>query len=189
MITRAQLATILPHAGKRVDTYLPHLNRWMPAYEINTAARVAAFIPQIGHESGSFLYVEEIASGKAYDTGSLAKRLGNTPEADGDGQRYKGRGLIQVTGHDNYLACSLHIFGDDRLLHFPELLEDPRYAVQSACWYWKQHGLNELADVRNFKRITKLINGGQNGAAEREALYAVALAELRSVHASTSALA
>lgn len=170
-LTLAQLVAILPYSRKAAPAFVPHLNAYMPKYGIDNPARVAAFVAQIGHETGSLVFLTELASGAAYDTGTLAKRLGNTPEADGDGQKYKGRGLIQVTGRDNYEDCSLALFGDRRLLDRPNLLSSPEYAVASACWFWKTHGLNALADAGDFHRITKIINGGYNGLTERVALY------------------
>lgn len=165
-MTREQLLAIMPHAARRVDTYLPHLVAAMAEYEINTPARQAAFLAQIGHESGQLRYVRELASGDDYENRA---DLGNTEE--GDGVRFKGRGLVQVTGRANYLSCSMALFGDDRLIHFPELLEDPRHACRSAAWFWHSRGLNELADVGNFRRITKLINGGFNHYEQRVSLH------------------
>ena len=127
-ITEQQLRQIMPLARGRAAVFLPHLNAAMARRGIDTPRRIAAFLAQIGHESGQLLYVRELASGAAYDTGRLAAQLGNTPAADGDGQRYKGRGLIQITGRSNYRSCSLALFGDERLLERPELLEQP------ACW-------------------------------------------------------
>lgn len=173
-ITLEQLKTIMPLAGHNADKFLDAVNVAMKEFSINTPKRQAAFLAQLAHESGQFRYVEELASGAAYDVGSLAKRLGNTLEDDGDGERLKGRGLIQITGHDNYLACSLALFNDDRLLQFPELLEDTVNASRSAAWYWSKHGLNDLADVgteASFITITKRINGGINGLKERQAFY------------------
>lgn len=176
-MTPDDIVRIMPHAKPRIAAFFSPLLATMEEFEVSTRLRRAAFLAQIGHESGQLLYVREIASGAAYDTGSKAKALGNTPEADGDGQRYKGRGLIQVTGRDNYLKCSEALFGDDRLLHFPELLEDPLHACRSAGWYWKRHRLNELADggMAEFGIITRKINGGTNGMADRLALYRKAL--------------
>ena len=137
---------------------------------------MAAFIAQIGHESGQLRYVREMGSDQylsKYDTGSLAKRLGNTPEADGDGQKYRGRGLIQITGRANYAECG-EALGLD-LVNHPELLEKPQHACMSAAWFWASRGLNTLADAGKFDTITRRINGGQNGAADRRALYAKAL--------------
>ncbi|PLP87833.1 lysozyme [Pseudomonas sp. FFUP_PS_473] len=150
----------------------------MGKYGIVTRLRTAAFIAQIGHESGQLRYVRELGGDAylaKYDTGTLAQRLGNTPEPDGDGQKYRGRGLIQITGRDNYEACSEALFCDSRLLNAPELLEHPVYACLSAGWFWHRAGLNTLADKGAFVLITKRINGGINGLADREVLYERAL--------------
>lgn len=170
-MTQDQLLTIMPLAKPHIAAFFSPLCAAMMEFGIDRPARQAAFLAQIGHESGQLQFVRELASGAEYDTGRKAAALGNTPAADGDGQRYKGRGLIQITGHDNYFACSHALFGDDRLMQFPELLEDPKNACRSAGWFWKAHGLNELADAGNFLRITKIINGGTRGYANRVALY------------------
>ena len=148
----------------------------MNHYQIVGTKRMAAFIAQIGHESGQFRYVRELGNDQylsKYDTGTLAKRLGNTPEADGDGQKYRGRGLIQITGRANYMLCGEALALD--LINQPELLEKPQHACMSAAWFWASRGLNTLADAGQFDTITRRINGGQNGAADRQALYARAL--------------
>jgi putative chitinase len=150
----------------------------MEIYEINTPQRQAAFLAQLAHESGEFKYMRELASGAAYDTGPLAKKLGNTPEEDGDGEKYKGRGPIQITGHDNYQKCSMSIYGDERLLDHPELLEQPFDGCMAAGWFWSTYGLNALADQFDFNGITRRINGGENGKADREAYYKRAVAVL-----------
>lgn len=181
-ITAPQLLQILPNAGKQAGVFVPGLNATMVKYAIITRLRMAAFIAQIGHESGQLRYVRELGGDTylaKYDTGRLAQRLGNTPEADGDGQKYRGRGLIQVTGRANYQACSEALFGDSRLLNTPELLEQPVYAAMSAGWYWQRAGLNSLADKGDFLAITKKINGGTNGLADREELYERALKVLQ----------
>lgn len=158
----------MPFAKGRVDIFLESLNVAMEEFGIDTTVRQASFIAQLAHESGEFRYVRELASGKAYDTGRLAKRLGNTPEADGDGQKYKGRGLIQITGLSNYKQCSKALFGDEKMLvETPELLEQPLHACRSAAWYWKSRKLNDLADVGDFLGVTKKINGGTNGLEDR----------------------
>lgn len=172
MITPDILKTIMPHAGKRVEIFAKPLADACEMFQINTPARIAAFLAQIAHESGSLLYVKEIASGKAYDTGRLAARLGNTPDADGDGQKYKGRGLIQITGLANYLKCSISLFGDNRLMKNPEILEQPTNAAMSAAWFWDSRKLNALADVGDFRKITLRINGGYNGMEDRLQFYA-----------------
>ena len=177
-ITAQQLLQILPNAGQKAGVFVPALNAAMSKYAIVTRLRIAAFIAQIGHESGQLLWVRELGSDQylsKYDTGTLAKRLGNTPEADGDGQKYRGRGLIQITGRANYEACSEALFGDARLLNTPELLEHPVYAAMSAAWFWHRAGLNTQADKGDFLTITKRINGGTNGLADREELYERAL--------------
>ncbi|PKI19418.1 glycoside hydrolase family 19 protein [Pseudomonas monteilii] len=181
-ITEKQLQQILPNAGSQAGVFVPGLNAAMGKYGIVTRLRMAAFLAQIGHESGQLRYVREVGNDAylaKYDTGRLAQRLGNTPEADGDGQKYCGRGLIQVTGRANYEACSEALFGDARLLATPELLEHPVYASMSAGWFWHKKGLNSLADKGDFLTITKRINGGSNGLEDREALYKRALEVLK----------
>ena len=177
-ITQQQLLQILPSAGKQAGVFASAITLAMDKYQINTRLRMAAFIAQVGHESGQFRYVRELGGDQylsKYDTGTLAARLGNTPQADGDGQKYRGRGLIQITGRDNYLACSKALFGDDRLLRTPELLEQAEWACKSAAWFWSSRNLNALADKGDFQGISKRINGGYNGLAEREAFYKAAL--------------
>ena len=139
----------------------------MDEFEINTVERQSMFLAQIAHESGGLRYVRELATGEAYD-GRLD--LGNTEP--GDGARYKGRGLIQITGRANYRDCGSALGVD--LIGNPELLESPEFACRSAAWFWKNHGLNELADKGDFKLITKRINGGYNGMADRETYLAKA---------------
>ena len=175
-ISKQQLLRILPNAGQSAGVFVPVLNTAMVRYQIVGTLRQAAFIAQVGHESGQFRYVRELGDEQylsKYDTGSLAKRLGNTPEADGDGQKYCGRGLIQITGRANYFACG-EALGLD-LIKQPELLEVPQHACMSAAWFWATKGLNTLAETGQFDKITQRINGGQNGAVDRQALYARAL--------------
>ncbi|WP_122613675.1 glycoside hydrolase family 19 protein [Pseudomonas viridiflava] len=175
-ITTQQLLQILPNASSRAGVFVPALNAAMGRYGVVTKLRIAAFIAQIGHESGQLRYVRELGGDKylsKYDTGKLAERLGNTPEADGDGQLYCGRGLIQITGRANYAECG-EALGLD-LISYPELLEQPQHAAMSAAWYWSCRGLNSLADKADFLAITKRINGGTNGLADRQALYDRAL--------------
>jgi len=141
------------------------------SYHVNTPLRIAHFMAQIEHESGGFKYLRELGSNKyldKYDTGKLAERLGNTPEDDDDGQKYCGRGFIQVTGLANYTVLSK----DTRIdfLNNPELLEEEANAMISALWYWGKHKLNNLADLDNIETITKKINGGFNGLADRKRL-------------------
>lgn len=164
MISLEQLQTIVPSAGPRAGVFLGPLNESLEQFSIGTPRRQAAFLAQVAHESGGFRYVREIASGAAYEG---RKDLGNVER--GDGVRFKGRGLIQITGRANYRECSLALYGDaDALLDHPELLETVVGACQSAAWWWSAHGLNELADRPNsFQAITKRINGGLNGYPDR----------------------
>ncbi|UVM15581.1 glycoside hydrolase family 19 protein [Pseudomonas sp. B21-023] len=173
-VTLKQLQQILPNAGTQAGVFLPVLNAAMVKWGIVTPFRKRAWLAQVGHESGQLRYVRELGSDQylsRYDTGKLAARLGNTPEADGDGQKYRGRGLIQITGHDNYKRCG-EALGLNLLAH-PELLERPEHAADSAGWFWHQAGLNSLADKgpSAFEAITRRINGGLNGQADRLEIY------------------
>ena len=175
-ITEQQLLQILPNAHPVAGIFLPALNRAMARYKIDSRERQAAFLAQVGHESGQLRFVRELGNNAylaKYDTGALAKRLGNTPEADGDGQKYRGRGLIQVTGRANYRDAGVSL--GLPLLEQPELLEQPVWAAMSAGWFWSRAKLNDLADVGKFEAITRKINGGLNGWDDRLALYERAL--------------
>lgn len=181
VLSEQQLVKILPSSRIKAGVFISALNGAMLHREINTPQRIAAFLAQVGHESGQLRYVRELGSDQylsKYDIGILAARLGNSPEADGDGQKYRGRGLIQITGRCNYLASSQALFGDDRLLRQPELLEQPQWASESAAWFWQSNGLNELADKDQFTTITRRINGALNGLEDRLQLWARAKAVL-----------
>ncbi|WP_052713297.1 glycoside hydrolase family 19 protein [Pseudoalteromonas rubra] len=186
---------IMPHA--RIDNiryYLNALNSVLSEYEITTPLRVAHFLAQIGHESGSLRYTQENLNysavalssvfGKYFPTSAMASdyarkpekianrvyadRMGNGDEASGDGWRYRGRGLIQLTGKHNYQQCGEAI-GQD-LLSQPELVcSDPDVAVRSACFYWQSRKLNALADQDELVTITRKINGGLHGLEDRAA--------------------
>lgn len=160
-MTLDELQRVMPHAGSRATIFLPHLNAAMEEYGIDTPARQAAFLAQLAHESGSLRYVKELASGGAYEGRA---DLGNFEP--GDGIRFKGRGLIQITGRRNYSDCATALGVD--CVERPELLESPEYACKSAGWFWQSRGLNELADQGDFVRITKRINGGTNGLMDRQ---------------------
>ena len=171
-ITAQQLLQILPNAGPVAGVFVPVLNTAMNRYQIIGTRRVAAFIAQIGHESGQLKYVKEIWGPTAAQARYEGRKdLGNT--VAGDGSKYRGRGLIQITGRANYMACG-EALGLD-LINQPELLEKPQHACMSAAWFWATKGLSTLADAGQFDKITQRINGGQNGAADRQALYARAL--------------
>ena len=171
-ITQQQLLQILPNAGPVAGVFVPVLNAAMGHYQIVGTKRVAAFIAQIGHESGQLKYVKEIWGPTAAQAKYEGRKdLGNT--VAGDGSKYRGRGLIQITGRANYMACGEGLGLD--LVKQPELLEKPQHACMSAAWFWATKGLSTLADAGQFDKITRRINGGQNGAADRQALYARAL--------------
>lgn len=181
LITKSQLQACLPYAdSEKIDQFLSYFNAGIERYKINTPNRLACFLPQIAHESGCLKYVLEIADGKAYEGRT---DLGNINS--GDGPRFKGRGLIQITGRNNYITLAEE-FAIDCENH-PELLEQPRWATESACWFWNWRGLNEIADkpdtwLREWKKrkynkfewITVKINGGLNGLADRLKYYEIA---------------
>lgn len=157
----ATLKKCMPFAKyENIQKFVQPLTDAMEKYEINTPRRQAAFLAQVAHESGSLRYVEEIASGKAYEGRA---DLGNS-EA-GDGERYKGRGLIQITGRANYIDVSKEL--DYNFVVHPEDLEKPGAASFSAAWFWWSRHLNRLADIDAFENITRKINGGMNGYIDR----------------------
>lgn len=147
---------------ENIDKFLSHLNDTMATFEIDTPMRQAHFLAQIAHESGSLRYVREIASGKAYEG---RKDLGNL--MSGDGPKFKGRGLIQLTGRINYSAFNDFTKKEYNLLEHPERVEQPDLAALVAGWFWNRNKLNELADQDQLLKITKKINGGFNGLEDR----------------------
>lgn len=166
-LTDEQLKVIYPNSTQaNRDKYLPFLNKYMGEFGITNKDRVAAFLAQIGHESAELRYVEEIASGAAYEGRT---DLGNT--SVGDGKRFKGRGLIQITGRSNYAQISKDL-GVDFVAN-PQLLQEPEYAVLCAFWYWKVRNLNRFSTDKesDFKELTRRINGGYNGYADRVRLW------------------
>lgn len=158
---------IMPLAGRRATLFLAPLNAAMAEFGIDTPLRQAAFLAQVGHESGQLRHVHELASGAAYEGRA---DLGNV--VAGDGVRFKGRGLLQVTGRANYAACGVALGLD--LQAAPQLLEQAAAACRSAGWFWQSRGLNRLADAGDQERVTRRINGGVNGLVERLALYQAA---------------
>ena len=173
MITTDLLRRIMPESGPRAALFTVPLVTAAAEFDIDTAERVAAWLAQLAHESGQLRYVRELASGEAYEG---RKDLGNTQP--GDGARFRGRGLIQITGRANYEQLRVAL-GLDCVAH-PEILEDPHNAARVSGWFWKGRGLNELADggTVNFTKITRRINGGTNGLADREMFYSRARAAL-----------
>ncbi len=162
LITQAQLIAIAPYSKRdRLEQLLPHLNITMDRYKINTPLRKAHFLAQVGHESDGFNTNEEYASGSAYE---WRTDLGNVQV--GDGVRFKGRGLIQVTGRANYGECGRALGVD--LIRSPQRLGDYDLACLSAGWYWDTRRLNAYADRDDVLQITRIINGGTNGLADRQ---------------------
>ena len=196
LITIDRLDMAVPAARyEDLVKYVDFLNEGMARFEINTPARIAAFVAQLAHESGDFLRVEENLNYSAqglrktwparFPTDAFAQtyhrnpqqianyvyagRFGNGDEASGDGWRFRGRGLIQTTFRDNYAAYAKAI-SDPGIVTDPARLTQPRDAVMSACWFWSSKGLNKLADADNetgFNEITHRINGGWNGKEAR----------------------
>lgn len=167
-MNKSELQKIMPHCpSAKIDLFLQPLIDTMAEFGIDTPKRQAAFLAQLAHESGEFRYVEEIASGKAYEG---RKDLGNVQV--GDGIKFKGRGLIQITGRSNYEKCGKTL-GLDLLAH-PELLSLTVNACRSAGWFWKKNNLNKWADLGDMVTLTKRINGGTNGLQDRLAYYKIA---------------
>lgn len=160
-MTRADLLKMMPNASERAVTlFAEPLAIAMAEFAIDTPKRQAAFLANIAHESGSLHFVKEIASGAAYE-GRLD--LGNTEV--GDGERFPGRGLGQVTGRGNYRVCG-KVLGLD-LIADPELLEQPLPAARSGGWFWKTNNLAPLADADKFGSLCRRWNGGFNGIDDR----------------------
>lgn len=160
-MTPQQLKQVMIYASEaNANKFAQPLTDAMNVFGIGTPIRQAAFLAQLAHESGSLMYVKEIASGSAYEGRA---DLGN--HQPGDGVRYKGRGLIQVTGRANYMRAAQAL--GMPLVDRPEMLEEPGPACMSAGWFWSMKNLNELADKDKFGEITKRINGGYNGLDDR----------------------
>ena len=178
---------------KNFDEWYNNLLNTLPEYDIDTPKRVAAFMAQCGHESGGFTLMQEnlnySAKGlvgtfkKYFPTEAHAKpyerkpemianrvyanRMGNGDEASGEGWYFRGRGIIQITGKNNYTKCSQSLFESNVLVENPDLLLESEYAIHSACWFWSAARLNELADIGDMKTMTKRINGGYIGLEDR----------------------
>lgn len=193
-LTQDQLKQIIPK-NQYVSYWYTALSQLLPEYELNTVDRIAAFLAQCAHESGGFVFIKENLNyrwqslrktfPKYFPTDALAQqyerqpekianrvyanRMGNGPEESGDGWRFCGRGLIQVTGRENYswFAASLRISPEEA----SEYMETFEGAAQSACWFWESNNLNSLADKRDILTLTKRINGGTIGLEDRKKHY------------------
>lgn len=151
----------------RIKELYPYILEAFIEAEIMSLPRIAAWLAQVSHESGSFKYNEELASGEAYEK---RKDLGNIYK--GDGVTFKGRGFIQITGRSNYTQLSKALGID--FVSKPELASKDEYSARAAAWYWKSRNLNKYADLNSqegFDKITKLINGGWNGREQRNKFY------------------
>ncbi|EME70985.1 glycoside hydrolase family 19 [Paramagnetospirillum caucaseum] len=206
MLTADILRAALPAARPTdIARFATPLAEACAEWVIDTPLRQAAFLAQIAHESGQFRALAENLNYSAeallrvfprhFDAGQAAtyarqpqrigsrvyaNRMGNGDEASGDGWRYRGRGLIQVTGKANYAACGTALGLD--LIAQPDLLEQPAPAARSAVWFWHRNGLNRPADARDIETITRRINGGLTGLDDRKAHYAHACAALEVSH-------
>jgi putative chitinase len=191
-LSKENILEEFPHANPALVDAIVSAVPVLEEYGIDTPTRLAHFLAQTSHESGGFRAIEENLNYKAEtltkifpkyfhdkDPNDYAKqpekianlvyggRMGNGLAESGDGYRYRGRGLIQLTGHDNYkrFADSLGMTMDEAV----EYLGTPEGAVESAAWFWANNGLNEIADTDDVTKVTKRINGGTIGLAEREA--------------------
>lgn len=194
MITQ-DILTALGTSIETADKWLPWLNKTMQKYDIKSPRRQAMFLSQLAHESGNFRFTSENLNYSAdalervfkkyFPTRELAEeyarqpekianrvyanRMGNGDEESGDGWKYRGRGLIQLTGLNNYANYSMHC--DNEALTKPEIVAEPEYAADSAGWFWSVNRLNAMADTGDVRAVTRRINGGFNGLADREAKY------------------
>lgn len=198
ILSRDQLAQLIP-GNPYVDHWHHALSLCLPDYDINTPQRVAAFIAQCAHESGGFKFLKEnlnyraeslvkvwpryfpnIEIARAYEKNqekianrAYGGRMGNGPEETGDGWKFCGRGLIQLTGRNNYQAFADSI--ETPIDEIPAYLQTFEGAVQSACWFWENNKLNQWADAGDIVTLTKRINGGTLGLADRQKHYQHAL--------------
>jgi putative chitinase len=157
-LTEDVLLSVMPHAHQRAELFLKPLQDAVDRYFISDShTRIAMFLASIAEESGELRYTAEIASGSAYEGRA---DLGNTEP--GDGVKFKGRGLIQITGKANYTKMSQDLYGDDRLVQDPTPIEEPELAALSAAWFWDSRSLNFIADggmEHAFLRVSERING------------------------------
>ena len=179
--------------NKNPQEWYEGLCNQLPQFAIVTPARVAGFISQCQHESADFTALSENLNYSAKGLAGTfrkyfpseaeatpyarkpekianrvyANRMGNGAEASGDGYKFRGRGLVQLTGRANYTQCSKDLFGDDCLVQNPDLVCEPEYAVLSACWFWHKNRLNDICDRGDVVLLSKRINGGTLGLADR----------------------
>ena len=194
MITESVLVTSQTCTPAMAEKWCIPLQFTCDKFDINTPERIAGFLAQCGHESGGFRFTTEdlhyraealtrlwpsrfppgVAESYAMQPEKIANRaycdrMGNGDETSGDGWKYRGRGLIQLTGKDNYASFSMD--ADNEALVNPDLVAEPELAALSAGWFWKKNGLNALADNRDIVGMTRRINGGTNGLDDRQMRY------------------
>lgn len=196
-ITKQQVSQLIPTNS---DQWYALLSEILPRYDINTALRAAGFISQASHESAAFTRLSEnlnysaeglnktfpkyfVSAGRDASTYArnpekianivYANRMGNGDTASGDGWKFRGRGVFQLTGHDNYVAfgSTVHLTAAETV----DYLQTNRGALESACWFWKTNNINSSADAQDIVAMTKHINGGTIGLEERKSLYKTAL--------------
>lgn len=198
--TPEKLAQLI-HKNKNPQMWYDAFAEYLPKFDIVTPARVAGFIAQCQHESLDFTILQENLNygakglrglfGKYFPDDATAlryerkpeqianriysNRMANGPEQTGDGWRFRGRGILQITGRDNYTRCSRELFGDDCLVEDPDLLRQPAYATLSACWFWHKNQLNPICDKGDIVLLSKKINGGTIGLEDRIAHWNAAL--------------
>ena len=191
----AQTLVAIGTPQETAEKWVPWLNMTMHKYDINNPRRQAMFLAQLAHESGNFRHVVENLNYSAdalervfkkyFPTRELAEeyarkpekianrvyanRMGNGDEESGDGWKYRGRGLIQLTGLNNYANYAMH--ANTEALTKPEIVQEPEFAVDSAGWFWAVNRLNPMADTGDVRSVTRRINGGFNGLADRESKY------------------
>lgn len=162
-ITEMQVKRIMPKAmGTRVKEFVESFNKYAGRFEINTPLRVAHYIAQVAHETGQLKWLEEIASGQAYEG---RKDLGNTQK--GDGRRFKGRGYLQTTGRANYQAYASSVFCVGDLMAHPEWLAQQPGCQKASMFFWWKNKINQEADRDDCRGVTRKVNGGYNHYAER----------------------
>jgi putative chitinase len=194
-IDKVKLRAFSPAA----DQFVESLDAAVKYADLSTDLRLCHFLAQVAHESGGFkAVVENLNYGAAglratwpkrftdVEAAAYARkpekianrvyadRMGNGPEASGEGWKYRGRGLLQLTGKDNYRRCSLALYNDARLLENPDLLMQSAGAAMGAAWFWKANSLNKMADRDDVFDVTRIINGGTHGLDDRKARLALA---------------
>jgi putative chitinase len=193
LITPALLCTVT--TSELANKWADALNETCQEFAIDSPFRIAGFISQTAHESAGFKFVSEnlnysaaslmrvwstrfptleIAQRYAMNPEKIANRayadrMGNGDEASGDGWKFRGRGIIQLTGKNQYVAYSLAC--DNEALQYPDIVAEPKYAAESAGWFWAVNKLNTLADAQDVVGMTKRINGGINGLDDRQIKY------------------